>query len=684
MSSIDLSRFHQTFFDESLEGLDTMESALLRLDVGSADAETINTIFRAAHSIKGGAGTFGFSAVAAFTHHVETLLDRVRSGQRQVTQSDVDLLLRSVDVMRSMLKAASSGDELDADQAAMVQAELEASLDSTAPTAVTVAPVVAEAAVAQTPRTAWAIRFVPKPELFASGNDPLRILREVSAMGVAEVSCDVSRIPALRAAEPDLCYLAWTIVLEGKATQDDVRECFAWVEDDCLLEIEPAGTKAAVEPAKVPTGAEVQPAPAPASAKPEQAAKRPALNVVEGGRSEHRDKAGEGGSIRVGTEKIDALINLVGELVITQAMLMQQAGQLDPVQNERLLQGLSQLDRNTRMLQEAVMSTRMLPMDFVFSRFPRVVRDLAAKLGKQVRLSTVGEHTELDKSVIERIADPLNHLVRNALDHGLESIEERTASGKDVCGSIRLSAAHQGGNILIEVSDDGRGLDRERILAKARERGLLVADTATDAEVWQLIFAPGFSTAASVTDVSGRGVGMDVVKKNIQALGGQVDITSRTGQGMTVSIRLPLTLAILDGMSVRVGDQIFIVPLGAVVESLQPRAEQVKSLAAQGHVIKVRNEYVPLAELAQMFGIPGDSSEPSAGILVLMEAEGRKIAARVDELVGQQQVVIKSLETNYRRVRGISGATILGDGRVALILDVAGLVRLFSTQAQAA
>ncbi len=682
MSSIDLSRFHQTFFDESLEGLDTMESALLRLDVGSADAETINTIFRAAHSIKGGAGTFGFSAVAAFTHHVETLLDRVRSGQRQVSQSDVDLLLRSVDVMRCMLKAASSGDELDAAQAAAVQAELESSLDSDVAQAPKVQAAAATAAPGK-PRTAWSIHFVPKPELFASGNDPLRILREVSAMGAAEVSCDPARLPPLRAAEPDLCYLAWTVKLEGEVTLEQIHECFAWVEDDCTLEIVALDAEVSPSPSPSPPplpSPVAASAPAPAGTAP----KRPSLNVVEGGRSETRDKAGEGGSIRVGTEKIDALINLVGELVITQAMLMQQAGQLDPVQNERLLQGLSQLDRNTRMLQEAVMSTRMLPMDFVFSRFPRVVRDLAAKLGKQVRLSTVGEHTELDKSVIERIADPLNHLVRNALDHGLESIEERSRSGKDVCGSIRLSAAHQGGNILIEVSDDGRGLDRERIIAKARERGLQVLDSATDAEVWQLIFAPGFSTAATVTDVSGRGVGMDVVKKNIQALGGQVDIASQTGHGMTVSIRLPLTLAILDGMSVRVGDQIFIVPLGAVVESLQPRADQVKSLAAQGHVIKVRNEYVPLAELAQMFGIPGESSGPSAGILVLMEAEGRKIAARVDELVGQQQVVIKSLETNYRRVRGISGATILGDGRVALILDVAGLVRLFSTQAQAA
>ncbi|HEY0973743.1 MAG TPA: chemotaxis protein CheW [Solimonas sp.] len=688
---MDLSRFHRTFFEESFEGLDAMESALLKLDPASVDAETINTIFRAAHSIKGGAGTFGFSAVASFTHHVETLLDRVRSGQRQVSREDTDLLLRAVDVMRAMLKAASEGDALDVALIADVQRALERSLDVSA---AATAPAAPEATVATTEKpieSGWAIRFVPKPELFASGNDPLRILRELTTLGPAEIDCDTASLPSLREAESDLCYLAWTIRLRGDATRSQVQELFSWVEDECRLEVEPLIAEAIAEvppdvaadatadatatAAAVAAAIPAAPTPAPAT--------RPALSVVEGGR-EPRDKAGEGGSIRVGTEKIDALINLVGELVITQAMLMQQAAQLDPVHNERLLQGLSQLDRNTRMLQEAVMSTRMLPMDFVFSRFPRVVRDLAGKLGKQVRLSTIGEHTELDKSVIERIADPLNHLVRNALDHGLESVEARVAAGKDPCGTIRLSASHQGGNILIEVADDGRGLDRERILAKARERGIAVTDGISDAEVWQLIFAPGFSTAATVTDVSGRGVGMDVVKKNIQALGGRVEIATRLGHGMTVSIRLPLTLAILDGMSVRVGSEIFIVPLGAVVESLQPRAEQVKSLAAQGHVIKVRNEYVPLAELATLFGIDGEAREAHDGILVLMEAEGRKIAARVDELVGQQQVVIKSLESNYRRVRGISGATILGDGRVALILDVAALVQLFSMQAQAA
>ncbi len=658
--SMDLSRFHRTFFDESFEGLDAMESALLTFDVGSADTETVNTIFRAAHSIKGGAGTFGFSAIAAFTHHVETLLDRVRSGKHRISQADVDLLLRAVDVERAMLKAASDGSEFDPAAAAQVERDLEACLGLAAKTQTVARETVPVAA-------GWLIRFTPKPELFASGNDPLCILRELAGLGDAEESCDIERLPSLRNAEADLCNLAWTIQLRVKPTQAQIRDLFAWVEDECLLEIEPlAAVAEAAEAAVIESAAQDAPA-APAAA--------PKLSVVEGGAAERQNA---GGSIRVSTEKIDALINLVGELVITQAMLMQQAGQLDPVQNEHMLQGLSQLDRNTRMLQEAVMLTRMLPMDFVFSRFPRVIRDLSAKLGKQVRLATAGENTELDKSVIERIADPLNHLVRNALDHGLEPPEVRIAAGKDPCGTIRLSAAHQGGNIIIEVSDDGRGLERERLIAKARERGIEVADSISDAEVWQLIFAPGFSTAAEVTDVSGRGVGMDVVKKNIMAVGGQVDITTQPGRGMKVSIRLPLTLAILDGMSVDVAGEIFILPLSSVLESLQPKAEQIKRVADAGTVIRVRNEYLPLIDLRECFGLPGGRRPPQEAIVVIVEGEGRKLAVQIDELVGQQQVVIKSLEANYRRVRGVSGATILGDGRVSLILDVAGLVRVFS------
>jgi two-component system chemotaxis sensor kinase CheA len=652
MSNIDLSRFHRTFFDESLEGLDAMEAALLRLDVGQADAETINLIFRSAHSIKGGAGTFGFTAVASFTHLLETLLERVRSGQRQVSQADVDLLLRSVDVTRAMLRAADGGDAADVDAVASLSAELEQALEMKPAAAV---PASAELSTA----AGWTVRFLPKADIFASGNDPLRILRELDRLGQARIVCDSEALPSLADATPETCYLSWTVELRGNSDEAAIREVFAWVEDECELHIVPlAPSVQAVAAAEVP------------------AAGKPKLRVVEGGKdSAHERRSGDAGSIRVGTEKIDALINLVGELVITQAMLQQIAGALDPVQNEKLLQGLSLLDRNTRMLQEAVMSTRMLPVDAVFSRFPRMVRDLSAKLGKQIVLETVGEGTELDKGVIERIADPLTHLVRNSLDHGLETAEQRIAAGKDPTGTITLRASHQGGHIVIEVVDDGRGLNRERILAKAAERGIPVPANPADADVWQLIFAPGFSTAEQVTDVSGRGVGMDVVKKNVQALSGQIEIETTTGKGTCVRIRLPLTLAILDGMSVRVGDDIFIVPLNCVVESLQPQPGQVRTLSAGARVVKVRNEYLPLAPLHELFRIRTDAAEPEAGILVLLESEGRKVAAQVDELVGQQQVVIKSLEANYRRVGGVSGATILGDGRVALILDVAELVR---------
>jgi len=689
--TIDITRFHRTFFEESFEGLDSMESALLQLDVGTADAEVINLIFRGAHSIKGGAGTFGFSAIAEFTHGVETLLDEMRSGKRHVTQTGVDLLLQAVDVMRNLLTAARDGGSADLQAMTQVRGELEAMLkkpSAAAPAApapalaTSVVPAPAAVAAPAPDVAGWSIRFAPHPELFRSGNDPLRILRELALLGALETECDSDALPALADAVAEDCYLSWTLRLTSACTRTQVEEVFAWVESECKLQIKPlaaapeAAAVAAEAPAEVPSEVPVEATLAPAA---EATAGKAALRVIDGGKpaAESAKTAGKPAenSIRVGTDKIDALINLVGELVITQAMLTQQASTLDPVANEKLLNGLSQLDRNTRRLQEAVMSTRMLPMDFVFSRFPRVVRDLAAKLGKQVQLVTFGESTELDKGVIERIADPINHLVRNSLDHGLESPQERIAAGKDPTGTITLKAAHQGGHIVIEISDDGRGLNRQKLLAKAQEKGLPCAESMSDAEVWNLIFAPGFSTAAVVTDVSGRGVGMDVVKKNIQSLSGQVELSTAPGRGTTVTIRLPLTLAILDGMSVRVGEEIFIVPLNSVVESLQPSPEQVKAVAGQGRVVKVRNEYLPLMPLHQTFRLPAQHTEAHHGILVLLESEGRKIAVLVDELVGQQQVVIKSLEANYKRVHGISGATILGDGRVALILDVAALVR---------
>ena len=675
--SIDLSRFHQTFFEESFEGLDIMEAALLKLDVGNADAEIINTIFRAAHSMKGGAGTFGFMEVSAYTHLLETLLDQMRGGQRAVNAHDVDLLLRSVDVVRNLLGAARDGTAVDTENVIHMRRELEATL-SQDPAAAAVAAAPASVSAASSPVAAagtrgWRIRFAPHAGMFRSGNDPMRILRELEALGSLQTQLDDRLLPSLSEAAADDCYLAWNLTLESSCGRDAVLEVFAWVEDECDLSIEALAAPASAVVASAAVAAEAPAAPRLSVAGGTEVSGAPAKAVAH---------AGEG-SIRVGTEKIDTLINLVGELVITQALLTQQAGALDPVLNEKLLSGLSQLDRNTRSLQEAVMSIRMLPMDFVFSRFPRLIRDLAGKLEKQARLVTVGDTVELDKSVIEKIADPLNHLVRNSLDHGIEMPEVRVAAGKDATGTITLKAAHRGGSILIEVSDDGRGLDRNKLLRKAAERGIPLADNPSDADVWQLIFAPGFSTAEKVTDISGRGVGMDVVKKNIQALGGQVEITSSEGQGMNIAIRLPLTLAILDGMSVSVGEEIFIVPLNAVVESLQPRPEDVKSVAGQGRVVRVRGEILPLVPLRDVFHLGTGITEPHRGILVLIESEGRKVALMVDELVGQQQVVIKSLENNYRRISGISGATILGDGRVALILDVGELVRA-SAREQAA
>lgn len=681
--SIDLERFHKAFFEESFEGLDTMEQALLGLDLSTLDTESINLIFRAAHSIKGGAATFGFAGVAEYTHGVETLLDQMRSGKRSVTQADVDLLLKVVDVLRGLLGAARDGSAIDAAAVSETQAGISRALAG--PSA---APVAVVAAVVAPPETVgWTIRFEPQPELFRSGNDPLRILRGLESLGRLEVEADLARLPAFAEADPEACYLAWNLRLHGDAARADVADVFSWVEDEAKIEITPI----------VGAAASVVEAPAVAVAEVERPVGKPTLTLVQGGAPEvpktvavaqQRGNAGgaEASTIRVGTEKIDALINLVGELVITQAMLTQQASALDPVANEKLLAGLSQLDRNTRQLQEAVMSTRMLPIESVFSRFPRVVRDLATKLNKQVRLTTVGESTELDKSVIEKITDPLNHLVRNSLDHGIELPADRSAAGKDGTGVITLKAAHQGGHIVIEVCDDGRGLDRSRILAKAQANGLITAQQAEvmpDAEVWQLIFSPGFSTAEKVTDVSGRGVGMDVVKKNIQALGGQVELDSIAGRGSRTIIRLPLTLAILDGMSVAVGGETFILPLNSVVESMQPLPEQIKTVAGSGQVIRVRNEYVPLVALWRLFKLDSEVREAHKGILVLLESDGRKIALLVDELVGQQQVVIKNLEANYRRVPCISGATIMGDGHVALILDVGELVRSTSQAAAA-
>ncbi len=651
--SMDLQRFHATFFEESREGLDAMEAGLLALESGQQDPEIINSVFRAAHSIKGGAGTFGFDAIAALTHVLETLLDELRAGKRALEAAAVDAMLSSVDVLRALLREAEHGQPADPQAVASVKARLEAVLSGQAPSAA--APVAAK--VDDTPE-AWQIGFVPAPSLFMSGNDPLRIIRELEHLGSLQVAARLDRLPGFDQLDPLEAHLAWDLGLVGKVPRSKIEDTFAWVVDDCELDIRPAA------PPSLATSAPAAAAPAAAVAAAPAA---PAAAAAPAATSEAET------SIRVAVEKVDALINLVGELVITQAMLKQVSHALDPVHAEQLFAGLDLLERNTRDLQEAVIGVRMLPVDAVFRRFPRLVRDLSSRLGKHVRLRTIGEGTELDKGLIEKIADPLVHLVRNSIDHGLEMPDVRRDAGKDETGTITLAASHQGGHIVIEVSDDGRGLNRDKILAKALERGLAVPDNPTDAQVWDLIFQPGFSTADAVTDLSGRGVGMDVVRRNIQALGGEVQLESRAGNGTRVLIRLPLTLAILDGMTVAVAGETVILPLAYVLEALQPQPEDVRSMAGEGRVLRVRGEYLPILSLSEYYGFGRRTHDDS--LVVVVEGDGQKIALEVDELVGQQQVVVKNIENNYRRISGVSGATILGDGRVALIVDIGGLVR---------
>ncbi len=660
--SMDLQRFHATFFEESREGLDAMEAGLLALESGQQDAEIINSVFRAAHSIKGGAGTFGFDAIAALTHVLETLLDELRAGKRALEGHAVDAMLSSVDVLRALLREAEHGQAADPAAVAAVKARLEAVL-SGQPAASAPAAAAAAAPVDDTPE-AWQIGFTPAPSLFMSGNDPLRIIRELEHLGSLQVAARLERLPCFAQLDPLEAHLAWDLGLVGKVPRSKIEDTFAWVLDDCELDIRPAAppslaTRAPDTTANAPS--------TPVAAVPPVAA-APAASGTPGTSQDAET------SIRVSVDKVDALINLVGELVITQAMLKQVSHALDPVLAESLFAGLDQLERNTRDLQEAVIGVRMLPVDAVFRRFPRLVRDLSTRLGKQVRLRTIGEGTELDKGLIEKIADPLVHLVRNSIDHGLEMPDVRKGAGKDETGTITLAASHQGGHIVIEVSDDGRGLDRARILAKAAERGLSVPDNPTDSQVWDLIFQPGFSTADAVTDLSGRGVGMDVVRRNIQALGGEVQIESSLGTGTRTLIRLPLTLAILDGMTVAVAGETLILPLAYVLEALQPQPEDIRSMAGEGRVLRVRGEYLPILSLSEYYGY-GARMPGSESLVVVVEGDGQKIALEVDELVGQQQVVVKNIENNYRRIGGVSGATILGDGRVALIVDIGGLVR---------
>lgn len=654
----------EVFFEEVREGLETLESGLLAL-ADDPTGEAIHPIFRAAHSIKGAAGTFGLTAISSFTHHVETLLDQYRAGARAATQAEVDLLLRCVDAVRALAHAARSGTDHDAGTIASLEDELHRVLAESPvpPAAAIAAPVAAE------PKT-FRIHFRPHRHLLRTGNEPARIVRELELLGELTVECDASALPDLTELAPEDCYLAWSLVLVTTADESAIREAFAWVDDDCDLVVrraEPEGDDTRAAAGASPLAASLGAAPDAAPPRPPAPARAVATPPP----------STESTSVRVGIEKIDALINLVGELVITQSMLGELDRDFDMSRLDSLRDGLSQLARNTRELQDSVMRIRMLPIASTFGRFTRLVRDLGRQLGKQIELKTTGETTELDKTVLEKIADPLVHLVRNSVDHGIESPERRRAAGKPETGLVHLHAYHQGGCVVIEVSDDGAGIDRDRVIEIARSRGLVGGDESlTDEQALELIFRPGFSTARQVSDVSGRGVGMDVVRRNIQELGGTVTVASVPGAGSTFVIRLPLTLAILDGQLVRVADETYVIPLVSIVESLQIDGAQVNSIAERAEVYRLRTEIVPVLRLAQSFGLAGGAHPLAGQLAVVVENEGQKVGLVVDELLGQQQVVIKSLDTNFQRLDGVSGATILGNGVVALILDIAGLVQL--------
>lgn len=795
--SIDLSQFIATFLEESYEGLEVMESSLLNLD--SADEETINTIFRAAHSIKGGAGTFGFNEVADFTHIVETLLDELRSGKQSITPELVNLLLESVDCIKMLLEAAQDGPEVDAAQIQQVQQRLEQALGQaptqeqtiTAPAESTVieasnnkvcwnikfiphrdllqaghepafmfealaelgelsvtpnlsdlpdlsslnseelfiswqlqlvsddcsedeirevfewvedecelevsAGEVADDSVAaanQASEAGWLISFIPSPSILETGNEPSFMFEALEELGLLDIEVNLERLVGFDQLNPEQLLLSWNLDLASDCSQEDIEEIFEWVEGECTLEIKPkaqtnsseASNEEITQGSLEQNEAALTPQPQTPEVEPSIAstpkAETPKAGTASSSQSTpaRKPKAAESSSIRVDTDKIDALINRVGELVITQAMLGQVGEELAEIAGgsevERLQSGLEQLERNTRDLQEDVMRVRMLPISFVFNRFPRLVHDVSGKLGKKVELVITGEQTEIDKTVMEKIGDPMVHLIRNSLDHGLEAPEERVAAGKSEVGRVELNAYHQGGFIIIDITDDGRGLNTEKIYQKALDNGLISADQQlSDSEINELIFKPGFSTADAVSDLSGRGVGMDVVRRNIESLGGHVSVTSEPGHGSTFSVSLPLTLAILDGQLVRVHNETYIVPLISIVETILADKSAMSPIAGENKLLHFREEYIPLINLHSLFKLPIEEDQQDTHLIAIVENGGQKVGLIVDELFGQQQVVIKSLEVNFKRIEGFAGATILGDGSVALILDIAGLMK---------
>ncbi len=672
---VSLDQFKQTYIAECFELLGDMESLLLSLDVEAVDVEQLNAIFRCAHSIKGGAGAFGLDSIMNFTHVLEALLDSMREGKVQPSRLAVDLLLKSADVVTQMVQAAQDNIPVPEGLGAGLLSQLKdfasGSVDCSAiNTCGEFAKATEKSGSTSQEERSWQINFAPHETLLTTGNEPLLILRELARLGKVEVAAFVHRVPVLEELNPTCCYIGWSITLHTARCEKDIREVFEFVEDHCDLSIALEVMDSDEFPEEIPET---------------RLGNLKNNNVKIAPADDAGTRGAHATSIRVDLDKVDKLVNMVGELVITEAMLKAQTREFIEGQFTDLLRGISELSQHTRELQEAVMAVRMQPVKSIFSRMPRIVRDISAQLGKEIRLLTSGESTEVDKTVIEQLGDPLTHMIRNSVDHGIEQPEIRIAAGKPAEGTIHLSAEHRGGRIVIEIRDDGAGINRPKVLAKAKEKSLIAPDAVlSDSECDDLIFLPGFSTADVVSNISGRGVGMDVVRRNIQSLGGTVRVSSISGKGSLFTVSLPLTLAILDGMIVRVGTENYIIPIANIIETMRPRAEQVKRVEGHNDVINVRGEFIPVVYLSQIFSVKGAESDPSKALIVLVETGSRRMGLVVDELIGQQQVVIKSLESNSDPVAGVSGATILGDGRVSLILDIAGLKPQVQTYLEAA
>ncbi|UPT63458.1 MAG: chemotaxis protein CheA [Hyphomonadaceae bacterium JAD_PAG50586_4] len=718
-----------TFFQECDEQLGELEAGLMALEEGTGDRETVNAVFRAVHSVKGGAGAFGFEDLVKFSHTFETVLDLMRSDKLAIEPDVLHVMLRASDVLADLVHAARDGGTVDQDRCAALMEELEhlALGDSAAPAPAPVAavtsapaspdaepepdewgfvplrisiddvPLLDEPAAPASDEEIWKVTFTPRPALYAKGSDATILLRELAILGECDVAVDDSLVPSLDAMDVNASYLSWTCFLNSDKDEAAIREIFEFVEGDCDLIVErivvstPAPITApmpVIEPIAPPPVAIVAPAPTakPTAAPPRAAPAASKAAPAAAASGDGEGKAAANATIRVDLERVDRLIDLVGELVINQAMLAQRVAETGVVRSSNVAMGLDELEQLTRELQDSVMAIRAQPVKSVFQRMPRLVREIATATNKQVRLVMDGEGTEVDKTVIERLSDPITHMLRNAVDHGLETTQERIDAGKAAEGTIRLAALHRSGRIVIEVSDDGRGINRERVKAKAIEKGLIAADlNMTDEEIDNIIFLPGFSTASAISDISGRGVGMDVVKRSIQALGGRISINSNPGKGSTFTLSLPLTLAVLDGMVVSAAEQTLIAPLTTIIETLQPKPGEVRRLGPNRTVIAVRDAFVPLVDVGVALGFRKESAQPDSGVVLLVESEGGgRAALLVDDIQGQRQVVIKSLEANYQRVEGVAAATILGDGRVALILDVDGLIaqRVSETRAE--